>query len=71
MLGTMATRDEITEQIVLARLTKGLTWQELADAIKKPVVWTTSALLGQHPVPAELGRVVVDLLGLDWVSAAD
>jgi cyanate lyase len=58
-------RSEITEQIVAARLAKGLTWQELADAIKRPVVWTTSALLGQHPIPAELGEILADLLGLD------
>jgi cyanate lyase len=59
------TRNEVTEQIVLARLEKGLSWQELADAIGKPVVWTTSALLGQHPIPAELGKVLVAMLGLD------
>src|ERR1700753_1634850 len=59
------TRNEVTEQIVVARLAKGLTWQELADAIGRPVVWTTSALLGQHPIPAELGKVVVEMLGLD------
>ena len=64
MLVTM-TRNEITEQIVAARLAKGLTWQELADAIDRPVVWTTSALLGQHPIPAELGKVLVEMLGLD------
>lgn len=65
MLVSMSTRNEITEQIVLARLAKGLTWQELADAIDRPVVWTTSALLGQHPIPAELSTVVVAMLGLD------
>ena len=59
------TRNEITEQIVVARLAKGLTWQELADAIDRPVVWTTSALLGQHPIPAELAHVLVEMLGLD------
>jgi cyanate lyase len=64
MLVTM-TRNEITEQVVVARLAKGLTWQELADAIDRPVVWTTSALLGQHPIPAELGKVLVEMLGLD------
>lgn len=58
-------RNEITELIVVARLAKGLSWQELADAIKKPVVWTTSALLGQQPIPAELGQILADLLGLD------
>jgi cyanate lyase len=50
------TRNDITEQIVLARLAKGLTWQELADAVDRPVVWTTAALLGQHPIPPEIGR---------------
>src|SRR3984885_11035555 len=64
MLVTM-TRNYITEQIVVARLAKGLSWQELADAIGKPVVWTTSALLGQHPIPAELGKVLIDMLELD------
>jgi cyanate lyase len=59
------TRDEITEQIVLARLAKGLTWQSLADAIDRPVAWTTAALLGQHPIPVGAGRVLADLLGLD------
>ena len=61
----MLTRHEITEQIVIARLQKGLTWQQLADAIDKPVVWTTAALLGQQPIPAELGKVLVEMLGID------
>jgi cyanate lyase len=61
----MLTRHEITEQIVMARLQKGLTWQQLADAIDKPVVWTTAALLGQQPIPAELGKVLVEMLGID------
>jgi cyanate lyase len=59
------TRDEITQQIMAARLVKGLTWQQLADAIDKPVMWTTSALLGQHPIPAESGKVLVEMLDLD------
>jgi cyanate lyase len=59
------TRDEITQQIVAARLAKGLTWQQLADAIDRPVVWTTSALLGQHPIPPDSARALVAMLGLD------
>jgi cyanate lyase len=59
------TRDEITQQIIAARLAKALTWQQLADAIDRPVVWTTAALLGQHPVPPEQGVILVALLGLD------
>jgi cyanate lyase len=59
------TRDEITQQIIAARLAKGLTWQQLADAIGKPVVWTAAALLGQHPIPPEAGSKLVEMLGLD------
>src|ERR1700756_2731486 len=64
------TRDEVTEQIVIARLQKGLTWQQLADAIDRPVVWTTAALLGQHPIPAELGKLLVGMLGIDESAVA-
>jgi len=64
MLACM-TREELTEQIVVARLAKGLTWQELADAIDRPVVWTTAALLGQHPIPPEQAKILVGVLGLD------
>ncbi|TPG37273.1 cyanase [Mycolicibacterium hodleri] len=59
------TRDEITQRIIAARLAKALTWQQLADAIDRPVVWTTAALLGQHPIPPEVGGVLVEMLGLD------
>ncbi|OBJ70956.1 cyanase [Mycobacterium sp. 1274756.6] len=63
-------RNELTEQIVVARLEKGLSWQDLADAIDRPVVWTTSALLGQQPIPPEQGKVLVELLGLDAAAVA-
>jgi cyanate lyase len=58
------TRDEITARIVAQRLAKGLTWQELATALDRPVVWVVSALLGQHPLPLPLARQVVELLDL-------
>lgn len=64
------TRDEITAAIVAARISKGLTWQQLADAIGRPVVWSTAALLGQHPIPAEEAAVIVELLGLPTDAAA-
>ncbi len=57
-------RDELTEKIREARIAKGVTWQELADGLGRPVVWTTAALLGQHPVPEPEARAAVALLGL-------
>ncbi|KUI39106.1 cyanase [Mycobacterium sp. GA-2829] len=64
------TRDELTADITAARIAKQLTWQQLADAIDRPVMWTIAALLGQHPIPFEQGKVIVDLLGLDESSVA-
>lgn len=58
-------RAELTEQIAAARLAKGLTWKELAETIDKPLVWTVSALQGQHPIPPQVGKMLVDVLGLD------
>lgn len=58
------TRDEITAAVSAARLARHLTWQSLADAIGKPVVWTTAALLGQHPFTPADAQTVVTMLGL-------
>lgn len=58
-------RTEVTEQVVLARLREGLTWQQLADAIGRPLMWTTAALLGQHPIPVEQAKVLAGKLKLD------
>lgn len=64
MLGAM-NRTEITEQVVIARLREGLTWQQLADAIDRPLMWTTAALLGQHPIPVDQAKVLAEKLRLD------
>jgi cyanate lyase len=59
------TRDEVTKAVIAARLAHGTSWQELADLIGKPAVWTTAALLGQHPLSAADAKLIVDALGLD------
>lgn len=64
------TRDEITAQIVAARLARGLTWQALADAVQRPVVWMTAALLGQHPLTQDDAQTVIGLLGLPTEASA-
>ncbi|UVE96453.1 cyanase [Dietzia sp. B32] len=47
-----------------ARIRQGRTWAELAEHLNAPLVWTTAALLGQHPMTAEQARSVCELLGL-------
>jgi cyanate lyase len=61
----MITRSECTEKILSAKKAKGLTWQAIADAIGRHVVWTTSALLGQATMDREEATKVVGLLGLE------
>ncbi len=51
--------------VLAARTRQGLSWAALAEAVGAPVVWTTAALLGQHPMSAEQARAACALLGLD------
>jgi cyanate lyase len=48
-----------------ARIAKQLSWAGLAEAIDAPLMWTISAVLGQHPIPSAQARTLADLLGLD------
>src|SRR5215210_7325359 len=59
------TREEATELILKAKKKKGLTYAAIADKVGTHKVWTTAALLGQHPMSAEQADAVVDLLDLD------
>jgi len=47
-----------------ARIRQGRTWAELAEHLGTPLVWTTAALLGQHPLSQEQAQSVCELLGL-------
>lgn len=57
----LAARDAVLE----AKDRTGTTWKELAGAVGRSVVWTTSALLGQQPLDRAQASAVGDLLGLD------
>jgi cyanate lyase len=58
-------REEATEIIADTRLRQGITWGELAEVAGRSKVWTTSALLGQQAMPAEVAQKVGAALGLD------
>lgn len=57
-------RERATQEILEAKRTAGLTFQEIADKIGRHVVWTTAALMGQATMSAEEAGVVTGLLGL-------
>ena len=67
----MMTRQEATKQILDAKQSKGLTFQEIAKKAGRHPVWVTAALMGQATMSADEADRAVDLLGLGAeVSAA-
>ncbi|WP_034270604.1 cyanase [Haloechinothrix halophila] len=62
-------KSDAADLVIAARVRRGLTWAEIADTIDAPVVWTTAALLGQHPMTSEQAQRVCALLELDDVVA--
>jgi cyanate lyase len=68
---TVISRDEATAQILAAKKLKGLTFEEIARAVGRDKVWTTAALMGQHPLSKDEAEKAVKVLGLgeDVVSS--
>jgi cyanate lyase len=57
-------KKEAAESVRAAKATLGLTWSQLAEAVGRPVAWTTAALLGQHPMTAAQAKAAGSLLDL-------
>ena len=58
------TRSDVTEMVVMAKVTKGLTWAKLARAVGQSKEWTTAALLGQMQMTRQQAESAGKLLGL-------
>jgi cyanate lyase len=58
------TRAELTEKVLATKLTKGLTWAQIAKEVGRSTVWTTAALLGQMTMSKEEAQKASKLLGL-------
>jgi cyanate lyase len=58
-------KKQAADLVVAARVRNGLTWSSIADHLGTPLVWTTAALLGQHPLGQEQARRIGELLELD------
>ena len=59
------TRDQATLKVRTAVARSDSSWAELAEKLDRPLLWTIAALLGSHPVPAELAEKAGELLDLD------
>jgi cyanate lyase len=60
-----STREAGTQNIRESLRRSGTTWAEVANHIDRPLLWTIAALLGSHPVPADVAETVGRLLALD------
>jgi cyanate lyase len=61
----MIAKKEAVLAVVAAKERLGLTWAHLAEALDAPLVWTTAALLGQHPMTAEQASTAGTILELE------
>ncbi|MGV0738605.1 cyanase [Mycobacterium syngnathidarum] len=52
------------------RIETGIGWQEIADHIERPLVWTVAALLGSHPLRQKEAAAVGELLALSGETVA-
>jgi cyanate lyase len=60
----MLSKKEAAESVRAAKARLGVTWAQLAEALGRPVAWTTSALLGQQPMTAAQAKAAGSLLDL-------
>lgn len=64
-------KEEVIEAVVLAKKSKGLSWEGIAAELGMGTVWVTSACLGMNSMPEEAAEKVCQLLDLpDGAKAA-
>jgi len=56
---------DLTSEILANKARKNLSWQDLAEGTGLSLAYVTAALLGQHPLSAEVAKKVGDRLELD------
>lgn len=57
-------REICTALVLEAKQEKQITYQQIAQAIDRNIVWTASAILGQNTFDANEAKIVCELLGL-------
>ncbi len=57
-------RNDITEKIITAKVSKGMTWQSVAKKVGQSKEWTTALCLGQMTATAAQAKIVGKIFGL-------
>jgi cyanate lyase len=58
------TRLDVTEEIIAAKIKRGLKWADIAKAIGLSKEWVTAGLLGQMTFTKEQAETIREMLGL-------
>ena len=58
------TREDVTELVVMSRLKRGLTWDEVAKQVGQTKEWTTALCLGQMTANSEQAAALAGIFGL-------
>ena len=57
-------RNDVTEKIIAAKVSQGLTWDQVAREVGQSREWTTALCLGQMTANTEQARVLGAIFGL-------
>ena len=66
----ISSREQVTDMIMAAKINKGLSWADVADAINLSKEWTTAACLGQMTFNKEQAGIVGKLFDLSDEAVA-
>jgi cyanate lyase len=57
-------RNDVTEKIIAAKVSRGLAWGEVARKVGQSKEWTTALCLGQMTASAEQAKALGEIFGL-------
>ena len=66
----ISNRDQVTQQLLSAKVAKGIKWSEVAIALGLSKEWTTAACLGQMTLNREQAGIVGELFELSDEAVA-
>lgn len=66
----ISSREEVTQMILSAKVSKGIEWKQVADALSLSKEWTTAACLGQMTFNKQQAEIVGEIFGLSDEAVA-
>jgi cyanate lyase len=57
-------RNDVTEKIITAKVSKGLKWEDVAAKVGQSKEWVTAGCLGQMTFDAQQAKTIAEIFGL-------